>query len=154
MKPRLKSLGSLCQLQRSQTLKRPSETCAVVTTAEVSDFAGHKSHNCRGLRLCGTQEPQLQRKYTTSLRPLQLYAQLSEFRDLTVKVNSVVYPQTFLYPMKRLFMYRKRAPDERWGAGVETQKMYGERLGDGVEYHLMSPTPRHYVPFTMGRRAH
>jgi len=22
------------------------------------------------------------------------------------------------------------------GAGVETQKMYGERLGDGVEYHL------------------
>ena len=31
---------------------------------------------------------------------------------------------------------------ERWGAGVETQKMYGERLGDGVEYHLMSPTPR------------
>jgi len=33
-------------------------------------------------------------------------------------------------------------PYERWGAGVETQKMYGERLGDGVEYHLMSPTPR------------
>ena len=32
--------------------------------------------------------------------------------------------------------------DERWGAGVETQKMYGERLGDGVEYHLMKPTPR------------
>ena len=31
---------------------------------------------------------------------------------------------------------------ERWGAGVETQKMYGERLGDGVEYHLMKPTPR------------
>jgi len=32
--------------------------------------------------------------------------------------------------------------DERWGAGVETQKMYGQRLGDGVEYHSMSPTPR------------
>ena len=31
---------------------------------------------------------------------------------------------------------------ERWGAGVETQKMYGERLGDGGEYHLMKPTPR------------
>jgi len=28
------------------------------------------------------------------------------------------------------------------GGWVETQKMYGERLGDGVEYHLMSPTPR------------
>ena len=32
--------------------------------------------------------------------------------------------------------------------------MYGERLGDGVEYHLMSPTPRRLVPFTTGRRAH
>ena len=31
---------------------------------------------------------------------------------------------------------------ERWGAVVETQKMYGERLGDGVEYHSMKPTPR------------
>ena len=31
---------------------------------------------------------------------------------------------------------------EGGGAGVETQKMYGEYLGDGVEYHLMSPTPR------------
>jgi len=29
---------------------------------------------------------------------------------------------------------------ERWGAGVETKKMYGERLGDGVEYHLMRNT--------------
>ena len=30
---------------------------------------------------------------------------------------------------------------ERWGAGSRPKKMYGERLGDGVEYHLMSPTP-------------
>ena len=35
-----------------------------------------------------------------------------------------------------------QCPGERWGAGVETQKMCGERLGDGVEYHLMKPTPR------------
>ena len=40
------------------------------------------------------------------------------------------------------------------GLGSRPKKMYGERLGDGVEYHLMSPTPRRYVPFTMGRRAH
>jgi len=32
--------------------------------------------------------------------------------------------------------------------------MYGERLGDGVEYHLMKPTPRRLVPFTTGRRFH
>jgi len=32
----------------------------------------------------------------------------------------------------------------RRGGGLESRpkKMYGERLEDGVEYHLMSPTPR------------
>jgi len=40
------------------------------------------------------------------------------------------------------------------GLGSRPKKMYGERLGDGVEYHLMSPTPRRQVPFTTGRRAH
>ena len=28
------------------------------------------------------------------------------------------------------------------GLGSRPKKMYGERLGDGVEYHLKSPTPR------------
>jgi len=28
------------------------------------------------------------------------------------------------------------------GLGSRPKKMYGERLGDGVEYHLMSPTTR------------
>jgi len=28
------------------------------------------------------------------------------------------------------------------GLGSRPNKMYGERLGDGVQYHLMSPTPR------------
>ena len=28
------------------------------------------------------------------------------------------------------------------GLGSRPQKVYRERLGDGVEYHLMSPTPR------------
>ena len=28
------------------------------------------------------------------------------------------------------------------GLGSRPKKMYGERLGDGVEYHLMSPAPR------------
>ena len=28
------------------------------------------------------------------------------------------------------------------GLGSRPKKMCGERLGDGVEYHLMSPTPR------------
>jgi len=29
------------------------------------------------------------------------------------------------------------------GLGSRPKKMYGQRLGDGVEYHLMSPTPRY-----------
>ena len=32
--------------------------------------------------------------------------------------------------------------NERGGLGLRPKKIYGERLGDGVEYHLMSPTPR------------
>ena len=28
------------------------------------------------------------------------------------------------------------------GQGSRPKKMYGQRLGDGVEYHLMSPMPR------------
>jgi len=28
------------------------------------------------------------------------------------------------------------------GLGSRPKNMYGERLGDGVEYHLMKPTPR------------
>jgi len=31
---------------------------------------------------------------------------------------------------------------ERWGAGVETHKNVRGEIGDGVEYHLMKPTPR------------
>ena len=40
------------------------------------------------------------------------------------------------------------------GLGSRPKKMYGERLGDGVEYHFMKPTPRREVPFTTGRRFH
>ena len=34
------------------------------------------------------------------------------------------------------------APLRGGGLGSRPKQMYGERLGDGVEYHLMSPTPR------------
>jgi len=33
-------------------------------------------------------------------------------------------------------------PTRGGGLGSRPKKMYGERLGDGVEYHLMKPTPR------------
>ena len=35
-----------------------------------------------------------------------------------------------------------RVPGRGGGLGSRPKKMYGESLGDGVEYHLMSPTPR------------
>ena len=37
---------------------------------------------------------------------------------------------------------KMEGPRRGGGLGSRPKKMYGERLGDGVEYHLMSPTPR------------
>ena len=33
-------------------------------------------------------------------------------------------------------------PSRGGALGSRPKKMYGKRLGDGVEYHLMKPTPR------------
>jgi len=54
----------------------------------------------------------------------------------------------------RNFLRKSTACARGGGLGSRPKKMYGERLGDGVEYHLMKPTPRRWVPFTTGRRAH
>jgi len=45
--------------------------------------------------------------------------------------------ETSLYLCKRALHIRRGG-----GLGSRPKKMYGERLGDGVEYHLMKPTPR------------
>ena len=45
--------------------------------------------------------------------------------------------------LKSLFVWVNiKAKPRGGGLGSRPKKMYGERLGDGVEYHLMSPTPR------------
>ena len=36
----------------------------------------------------------------------------------------------------------ERARKRGGGLGSRPKNMYGETLGDGVEYHLMKPTPR------------
>ena len=41
-----------------------------------------------------------------------------------------------------IFLNETAASRRGGGLGSRPKKMYGERLGDGVEYHLMSPTPR------------
>jgi len=55
-------------------------------------------------------------------------------------MNSHMY--AFRYAHTHHLCMNHQPYEERWGAGVETQKNVRERLGDGVEYHLMSPTPR------------
>jgi len=45
---------------------------------------------------------------------------------------------SYQFSIKTLLSYRWRGG----GLGSRPKKMYGERLGDGVEYHLMKPTPR------------
>ena len=56
------------------------------------------------------------------------------------------------YACMQVDAWASNIPGVRWwnsgicmrggGLGSRPKKMYGERLGDGVEYHLMSPTPR------------
>ena len=40
------------------------------------------------------------------------------------------------------YVYLTMGAERGGGLGSIPKKMYGEYLGDGVEYHLMSPTPR------------
>ena len=71
-------------------------------------------------------------------------------------INNIRKNKMFVY-MYTVNCYHFLAGSHGWragGLGSRPKKMYGERLGDGVEYHLMSPTPRRWVPFTTGRRAH
>ena len=50
---------------------------------------------------------------------------------------------TYIYKKTRIYMSNESYTLGRGGGlGSRPKKMYGERLGDGVEYHLMSPTPR------------
>jgi len=49
--------------------------------------------------------------------------------------------QIKIYRDANLTVY-KRDDTRGGGLGSRPKKMYGERLGDGVEYHLMKPTPR------------
>ena len=45
-------------------------------------------------------------------------------------------------PSVHVSLYLITAPLSIGEVGSRPKKMYGQRLGDGVEYHLMSPTPR------------
>jgi len=71
-------------------------------------------------------------------------------RDLWKKFNKGLYDQNlWTRPIKETqvdilkILSAAFCPAARGGGlGSRPKKMYGERLGDGVEYHLMKPTPR------------
>ena len=53
-------------------------------------------------------------------------------------ISSILLTVVTPYHLKE----HKTIPSRGGGLGSRPKKMYGERLGNGVEYHLMSPTPR------------
>jgi len=52
------------------------------------------------------------------------------------------YTQAYMYAYPCIHTCNSKSIGMRGGGlGSRPKKMYGERLGDGVEYHLMKPTP-------------
>ena len=57
----------------------------------------------------------------------------------------VIYVHIYIYISilsNEMYMLSTDVYRRGGGLGSRPKKMYGERLGDGVEYHLMKPTPR------------
>jgi len=72
-------------------------------------------------------------------------AHLCTFIYICIYVCVCIYVCAYIYihvytPCSRYLILAQ--PPRGGGLGSRPKKMYGERLGDGVEYHLMSPTPR------------
>ena len=63
------------------------------------------------------------------------------YKSPTVEARRGVSTNQRTYSHNTVVFARGVSSYERWGAGVETQKNV-RGLGDGVEYHLMSPTRR------------
>jgi len=68
--------------------------------------------------------------------------------DVHLFVYTHTIPHTYVFDsVKRIVHAHNRKKNDRHtmrggGLGSRPNKLYGESLGDGVEYHLMSPTPR------------
>ena len=59
--------------------------------------------------------------------------------SIHIHISICMHMCVFVYP----FIFLPFESARRGGGlGSRPKKMYGERLGDGVEYHLMKPTPR------------
>ena len=69
--------------------------------------------------------------------------QCSESLSLSLSLSRSVSLPVFSFGILPECQWSGSLSLERWGGlGSRPKKMYVERLGDGVEYHLMRPTPR------------
>ena len=79
--------------------------------------------------------------YTSEAAAFAICAFRTHTNTFQSSLNSMAFMiQSMSFVTREL--YTDIRQKERWGAGVETQKNVREEIGDGVEYHLMSPTPR------------
>jgi len=63
-------------------------------------------------------------------------------KELSTLQNKHYFLQKSPVPCNNVLFPAKELSTRGGGLGSKPKKMYGERFGDGVEYHLMSPTPR------------
>ena len=110
-------------------------------STSVSSVVISQSESSRALIYCNTlQDMRACRSLVTTLQHIVMYCNtLQDMRAFRSLVTTVRFRE-FL-PRTTLLHICDIA--RGGGLGSRPQKMYGERLGDGVEYHLMSPTPRH-----------
>jgi len=103
--------------------------------------------------MCGCACVNIAKKSRTVLKQ-----QPQKTKELYLYIYVCVCISIYMYMCVCVHMYVQKAEDDikaaatedkgavyimrGGGLGSRPKKMYGERLGDGVEYHLMSPTPR------------
>jgi len=114
----------------------------------------HRSNNrrCNTLRHTATHKhdlPQhkqtcwsIKRRSTTGMsrRKRLLVCTHSTFSETSAFFS--VYHEKMTEANKPFLVCRYQQMRRGAGLGSRPKKMYGERLGDGVEYHSMKPTPR------------
>ena len=79
-------------------------------------------------------------KSTTLIKQHQLQLGHLQRQSTTMSTININY-NLITYKVNQLLCKSTTTP-RGGGLGSRPKKMYGKRLGDGVEYHLMSPTPR------------
>jgi len=72
---------------------------------------------------------------------LRTSARIVQSRNCSMCTQTLDLPSVHFMCSYQVYVFSIRYTSRGGGLGSRPKKMYGERLGDGVEYHLMSPTP-------------